>query len=239
MRTLLLLALAASIGCTPRTIVRQNPGPNDTGIRYYRPKPYLVVQPHPAIETSGTRLDKYVDVSLAYLPDFSEEYSIHVRSGLGTNKTSVKLADGWNLTEINQDLDSQFDENVKAVADLLEAAAPGGIIPTDVNKHKSPTMTVAATNVPIGYYESVIARGPDCKKRLYGWRYVGFYPYQACPLSAGGMECVDCQSAAIYGLVFRKGVMTFEPIHAIGMRQAEDIKQTLSAPLEPLPPPGA
>ncbi|MEM9589491.1 MAG: hypothetical protein AAGA03_19570, partial [Planctomycetota bacterium] len=42
---LLLLLAVLMTGCTPRVIVRPNPGPTDQGIRYYRPKPYLKVEP--------------------------------------------------------------------------------------------------------------------------------------------------------------------------------------------------
>ena len=64
-------------GCLlPRTTVVSNPGPRDKGIRFYRPKPYLLVKPTRYEE------EKYVTLSLEYLPDFSEEYSIRIRSGL-------------------------------------------------------------------------------------------------------------------------------------------------------------
>jgi len=227
---LVMCLLLLVTGCMPRTVVRQNPGPHDTGIRYYRPKPYLLVQPTPVNEGAEVRHDKYVQISLEYLPDFSEEYSIDVRTGLGRNKTSIKLADGWNLTEINQELDSNFDENVKAVGDLLKSVAPGGIVPTAGEHARGPSMVVSATNVPIGFYESVIGRGPDCKKRLYGWRYVGFYPYSPCPLGASGTDCVDCHMAGVYGLVFREGVMTFEIIQDIAQGIASEIEQ-VPAPL--------
>jgi len=217
-------------GCMPHTVVRQNPGPHDKGIRYYRPKPYLLVQPTPVAEDAEIRHDKYVQISLEYLPDFSEEYSIDVRSGFGKNKTSVKLANGWNLTEINQELDSSVDENIKAIGDLLKSVAPGGIVPTAGDAMRGPTMVIGATNVPLGYYESVIDRGQDGKKRLFGWRYVGFYPFSACPLRAQGVDCVDCHVSAAYGLVFREGVMTFELIH--------DIAQASSSAIEQMPAPG-
>ncbi len=235
--TILLMVVT---GCGPRTIVRPNPAPHDTGIRYYRPKPYLLLQPTPVPvkEDPGTRQDKYVQISLEYLPDFSEEYSINVRSGLGINNTSVKLANGWNLTEINQELDSQFDENVNALANLIKSAAPGGIVPTEGQRMRGPSMKVPATNVPLGYYESVISRGPDGKKRLYGWRYVGFYPFSPCPVETDGLACEDCHTSPLYGLVFHDGVMTFKLIHDIADRRPQDAtpvraREALEAPLPP------
>src|SRR5262249_10468075 len=61
----------------------------DTGIRYWRPKPYLLVTP---ADPTG----RMVNLKLEYLPDFSEEYSLHLRG-----KASVALKDGWNLVGVN------------------------------------------------------------------------------------------------------------------------------------------
>ncbi|QEF96618.1 hypothetical protein Mal15_06460 [Stieleria maiorica] len=220
--------LAATVicgGCAPRVRVRQAPGPDDTGIRYYRPKPYLRVEPGGSVVTQGkvsttTPSDEFVAISLEYLPDFSEEYSIDVRPGLGTANVSVGLTDGWNLTSLNQELDSQFDENVKAIADLAKAGA--GFIPSA--KHSGGAVTgstqkfvVAATNVPIGYYESVISKDACGKKRLYGWRYIGFLPFSPCPTEMCGTQQLPCGAVPsdLFGMVFDNGVMTFKRLDAI------------------------
>lgn len=213
---LVVLILACQIGCTPRTIVRRNPVANDQGVRYYRPKPYLLVTPVEEI-VAGTKDTaqpgpNFVRIQLQYLPDFSEEYSITVRSGLGTNNTSITLEDGWNLTAIGQDLDSQFDENVKAVADLVDTA--GNLVAAANVAGDRPTSaaTVESSNVPIGYYESVIGRDSRGCKQLFGWRYIGFAPIQGCPLITSGSECVPCDNLPLFGLVFRAGKMVFVPL---------------------------
>ncbi len=224
----LLPILLATTGCLPRTTVVANPGPRDKGIRYYRPKPYLLVQP-----AEGPVAGGQVTIELQYLPDFSEEYSIHVRSGFGINNTSVTLEDGWNLVAIEQELDSRVAEQISALGDLLDAA--GNIVPTAKRgAAEAPSITGPATNVPIGFYESVIGRGPDGRKRLYGWRYVGFAPFQTCPLESGGADCQPCDTAFLYGLVFRNGIMTFEPLAEIGARDAQSLQLR---PLEQLPTP--
>ena len=202
--------LALISACTTTTI-KPNPGKHDRGIRYYRPKPYLLLEPFEG------NSKEFVGISLQYLPDFSEEYSIRVRAGAGINKTSLKLEDGWNLTEISQELDSQTDENIKAVGDLLGSVS-GLIKPTsgDQTDRSTPKFVVQANNVPLGYYESVISPGPDGKKRLYGWRYVGFMPFNGCPTEASGLQCVNCGEGVVFGLTIREGVMTFVPIEHIG-----------------------
>lgn len=199
--SILILSVTAT-GCATTT-VKKDPGPHDKGIRYYRPKPYLLLQPH-----QGNSPD-YVSIMMQYMPDFSEEYSIRAHSGLGWNKTEVTLSDGWNLTNIKQELDSQTDENLNALANL----ASKFVAPSEGNAQPgTPALVVKAKNVPFGYYESVISRGQDGRKRLYGWRYVGFMPFNQCPVVSGGVECQDCYSSVIYALAFEEGTMVFVPM---------------------------
>jgi hypothetical protein len=202
--TFLAIMVPICLAACASTTVKKNPGPHDHGIRYYRPKPYLLVQPPAA----GS--DEFVTLTLDYLPDFSEEYSIHIRTGIGKNKTSVTLDKGWNLTKLDVDIDSEIPQNIEAFAKLLSAVAPKGLIPTEGSVPKA---KVKATNVPIGYYESVISQGPDGKKRLYGWRYVGFAPFAQCPMESGGLEVACCKDQLLYGLVYESGAMTFKPLN--------------------------
>jgi hypothetical protein len=217
-----------SCGCTPALDVLPNPGPHETGLRYYRPKPYLLVEPVAAdtgrkdgAENGGGPRGDIFKISLEYLPDFSEEYAINVRTGLGACKTKLTLEHGWNLTSVDLDFDSKASDNVNAAANLLKAAAPDGLggVPRgspQSNAGAAPReFYVTASNVPIGYYESVI--GPDpCSggKHLYGFRYVGFIPFASCPPSPTGSAAPCCAdgSMPLFGLVFERGVMTFKPL---------------------------
>ena len=214
-----LLAVLLLAGCLPRTRVIPHPSPDEEGLRFYRPKPYLLVAPEAGSDGRKVRL------SLEYLPDFSEEYAVQIRSGFGINVTTVELEDGWNLVRLHGELDAQIDEQIRAFADLLQAA--GKLVPTSQAPEPTaarPQIVVEAANVPLGFYEAVIARGPGGRKRLYGWRYVGFAPFQPCPFDAMGAECLPCQQAGLYGLVFRKGVMVFEPLGEVGARAAGDVR---------------
>ncbi len=153
-------------------------------------------------------------ISLVYLPDFSEEYAIDVRSGLGIANVGIKLEDGWNLTEISQELDSQADENVKAFASLLSAV--GEVVPTAGSQSAAPevSFTVAARNVPIGFYESIIGSDARCCKRLYGFRYIGFVPFAGCPIDMSGQQSACCNdpNTGLYGLSYIDGQMLFLPL---------------------------
>jgi hypothetical protein len=219
------------VGCAATT-VRPNPGRFDRGVRYYRPKPYLLLQP--ARDKDNNVLANYVTITKEYLPDFSEEYSIHVRAGLGSNKTKIVLTEGWNLTELNVEVDQQFDESLKAVADLVKA------IPTGAARAAPSHFTVRGSNVPIGYYEAVISRDEKYGvKRLYGWRYVGFAPFNACPFESGGVDCANCHSADIFALVVEGDTMVFRRIkdfpEASGGTSVTNVTKSVPAAMAPPP----
>ena len=76
-------------GCSSVNVVK-NPSPEDNGIRYYRPKPYLMVSP---ADATG----RMVKLEILYLPDYCEEYSVHPR---GKKPPAVQLKDGWNLVGV-------------------------------------------------------------------------------------------------------------------------------------------
>ena len=213
---IVVLACVSSIGCLPRVLVKANPTAQETGIRYYRPKPYLKVEPaEVAIAKDQTKIvPGLVRISLVYLPDFSEEYAIDVRPGFGTANVEIKLEDGWNLTEIGQDLDSQTDENLEAIGAILGGI--GDVLPTSTSQAATGehSFTVTARNVPIGFYESIIGRDGRGCKRLYGFRYLGFLPYAICPTDMGGsqMACCNTDESNLYGLTFINGQMVFQSL---------------------------
>jgi hypothetical protein len=231
---LLLLSFMLQAGCRlPGAYVTKDPSDAHRGIRYYRPKPYLFVTPYRAVEVKGKERivlppsDQYVSIQLDYLPDFSEEYSVEITPGLGlVNKVNLKLNDGWNLTKIGGEFDSRFADNVGAVAELGKGVAAGVGITSfgdvqalSMKSTPAQEIVVAALNVPLGYYEAVISQDACNKKRLYGWRYVGFAPFNACPTEMQGEMNANCQGVdcPLYGLVFRNDVMVFEPLNAIAL----------------------
>ena len=73
-------------------------------------------------------------------------------------------------------------------------------------------MEVKAYRVPLGFYEAVVSRGPGCRKHLYGWRYVGFAPFNTCPLESTGLGGTDCNSSDLFGLVFEDDTLDFKRI---------------------------
>lgn len=208
------LSICINTGCTPRTIIKKNPGSKDCGVRYYRPKPYLMIKP--AVDDGGKPVPGYVSIEVTTLPDYSEEYSIHIRPGMGSNNTQITLKDGWNLTNLNVDVDTQLDETLGAMADVISA------VPTPTGGGRESAVTVRGINVPLGLYEAVISRD-KCTKRLYGFRYIGFLPFSPCPLEMNGCHEYPCEAAPMYGLVFdqTENVMVFKPLLEIPHLEAK------------------
>lgn len=176
--------------------------------------PSLPVRPQ---ASGGGQEPTKISISMMYMPDFAEEYSIQLRPGLGIGELNVKLDNGWNLTSVGIKTDQQTDEIIKSTADLIGSL--GKLKPQGFREGQPEDtgVRVLATNVPFGFYEAVIAHAPNGKKQLYGWRYIGFMPFQACPVEPAGGAAVCCGDPnAVYGLVMDKdGILRFEPIGAI------------------------
>ena len=206
-----ILIIGMTVGCAPRVKIVKNPSDCDEGVRYYRPKPYLLITP-------SEKVDQSVQIALQYLPDFSQEYAVNVRPGLGIASVKLELKDGWNLTSINQELDSQSDEIVEAAADLV------GSIGSVTKQTVTDEVVVPASNVPLGFYEAVIGCGGGCGKQLQGWRYVGFMPFNGCPTTVNGSDCLDCHENVVYGLVFEDRVLKFKPIGHIDFANADSLQ---------------
>ncbi len=197
----LCLCVTVVTGCASVKVVR-NPGEGDNGVRFYRPKPYLLVTP---ADPTG----RLVNMKLEYLPDFNEEYSAHIQG-----KASVALKDGWNLVGVN---------TKEAPKDKEEP-------PAKIEDIKLPNAVVNASNVPIGYYESVYGFAGE-RKFLQGWRYIGMTVLggnqpnichvpghtPTCPPNGG--PAAGCISGPLYGLVFFNGAMTFRQLDEIANNQ--------------------
>ena len=177
-----------------------------------------------------------ISMKLEYLPDFSEEYAINLKPGLGSGKFDFKLENGWNLTSLNAETDQQTDEIIGSIGSLVGAALPlfGKAANKSADKRVQNTSecppTIYGSNVPFGFYEAVIACDPHGRKQLYGWRYVGFMPFQSCPVEPRGAQQVCCDTQDIYGMVVVNNVLQFQKIHEIPTMPID--------PTSPWPPQG-
>jgi len=102
----LVAVLGACAGVTITPVTKEDR--RTPGVRYYESEPYLLV----AKET----------IQLVWLPNYNMGYAVKTQSGLGKAEGSVKLADGWRMTEFGAIVDTKIPETISAVADLLKAA---------------------------------------------------------------------------------------------------------------------
>ena len=66
-------------------------------------------------------------------------------------------------------------------------------------------------DVPLGFYEPIIATDPQGHKSLFGWRYVGFMPFSGCPVN----PCIDpnvvyCDPSQLWGIVATPNSIKFD-----------------------------
>lgn len=102
-------------GCAGVEIVKITPeNPNQEGIRFYRPHPYLWVTKDKEGNLQGTFI---------WFPNKKEEYVIKVKSGIGSVETKLKLENGWNLTEYGEVRDSKIPETINALTGSLKGLA--------------------------------------------------------------------------------------------------------------------
>jgi hypothetical protein len=84
-----------------------------TGIKFYTPKPYLLVG-----RVGGD--SKPVEVSVVYLPDLSQPYYAKARSGWGSSNLTMTLADG-RITQFGQQVDNNGAATLTALQSLITA----------------------------------------------------------------------------------------------------------------------
>ncbi len=106
------------LGCTGgKFIVKKNPSDTDEGFRYYLPKPYLLV----ANKIDENTKSIVREAKIIYLPDIEEKYSITVIGGTtGSFDGSLKLEDGWKLTQVDQKFDAKIAETITALSSLVK-----------------------------------------------------------------------------------------------------------------------
>ncbi len=75
---------------------------DEAGVRFYRPALYVWITAPPP--EKGERVA--YEAKIVVLPDFSKEYAIRWRTGLGSVNPRFELTDGWNLTAFNSRADS-------------------------------------------------------------------------------------------------------------------------------------
>lgn len=177
-----------------------------------------------AAEAPKENLFTKVQMEVKYLPDYNEEYSIRLTPGLGIGTLNLTLQDGWNLTNVGQTTDQQTSQILGSIATLAATIKPGAAAAGGGGKanmlnapEKNPTLIIdAKKDVPLGFYEPIIATDPSGKKFLFGWRYVGFMPFSGCPVAPVVNEnVVECSTDELWGMVVGKDSIKFQKLSEI------------------------
>ncbi len=234
----LLSLIGVVSGCAQIAIVKQ-PLAEDTGVRFFRPKLYLLVESAPQFsdvlttqtervkqtqttvnvplpgstnisvnvnagvnsEQQASPVRKLIGtrakLSLKLLPDYSEEYSLHVTGP----SPSIVLQDGWNLVGINASFPGLLQNSSTQVDGLAENCSgpeTGYEVLVDVD-----------SSVAYGLYESFFIEEYG-RKVLAGWKYIGFLPLSSnCPPARDDL----------WGIVFSSRGAKFEKLRQIAARQ--------------------
>jgi len=116
---------------------------SDPGIRFYRPSLYVwitKVAPSDKVNITKTEEKKKnktttetvsingttYNAQFVYLPDFTQEYVVQWNAGIGGVKPSFTLAEGWNLTTFNSEIDSGVPATIAAVSGAVKNIATLG-----------------------------------------------------------------------------------------------------------------
>lgn len=112
---LLVLLLLGSAGCAHLDIHKTDDAtnPKEYGLRFYRPRPYLLV----------TLSDKGCTPAIQYLPDYSQEYILHPYYWLGSLSFKPTLEHGWNLTAFDSAVDTKIPDTINSLAGIMKNAA--------------------------------------------------------------------------------------------------------------------
>ena len=88
---------------------------NETGLRYYTLKPYLLVE-------YLANKDNTVKTSVVYLPDLSSPQYMKIKSGLGSSELKMSFANSA-LESYGVATDSKLPESMEAFAAMLSKSA--------------------------------------------------------------------------------------------------------------------
>lgn len=93
--------------------------------------------PHNVIKSLGGPVRAGYTITTVYLPDRTRALAIDPVEGIGGSaEINFKLKDGWMLTEVGSKIDTQADETINAVANVVEAigSAAGSVAALSTRK---------------------------------------------------------------------------------------------------------
>ena len=111
----IILAIVLVSGCATVKVYSDAGLNNETGLRYYTLKPYLLVE-------YLANKDNTVKTSVVYLPDLSSPQYMKISSGLGSSELKMSFANS-SLESYGVATDSKLPESMEAFAAMLSKSA--------------------------------------------------------------------------------------------------------------------
>jgi len=112
---LLFGSIIISTGCATVKFYSDPDLKNETGLRYYTLKPYLLVE-------YRAEKDNNVKTSVVYLPDLANPQYLEFKTGIGSNDIKLTFTNS-SLTSYGVVSESMFSETLEAVAAMLSKSA--------------------------------------------------------------------------------------------------------------------
>lgn len=150
----LALPIALLSGCASVSVTHVADGDKSDGVHFYEPRPYLLVAAQskttPGAGGAPAVTSTEYTSQIIYLPDTTKLYVIKANSGLGTVNASVKLKDGWMLTDFGDQRDSKIPETITALTGVAKEAAalaaqpPEGLYRIDIGADGSVSLAKQA-----------------------------------------------------------------------------------------------
>jgi len=120
LRLVMLVTLGVLVsGCATAEIKKIDPDSDAEGLRFFQPRPYLLVSAKTVDSTSVEYTTEIV-----WLPDYSEAYVVKPSGRIGKADLTVTLTNGWNLTNFTLNRDASVptvvDETIGTLVSLLK-----------------------------------------------------------------------------------------------------------------------
>jgi hypothetical protein len=132
MSKIIVSCMAAIVGCVAACarveVTHVNDSDVSDGVHFYEPRPYLLVGVQTVKDAQGKEQNQYTS-QIIWLPDHSRRYKVEVKPGWGTVDGSLKLANGWMLTDFGAKSDSKMPETLSAIAGLVKESAALANVP--------------------------------------------------------------------------------------------------------------
>lgn len=112
---LLTVSVILLAGCATVKVYSDAGLKNETGLRFYTLRPYLLVE-------YQAEKDNTVKTSVIYLPDLSDPQFMVMKPGIGSSELKMTLNNGA-LESYGVATDSQLPESMAAFADILSKSA--------------------------------------------------------------------------------------------------------------------